>query len=43
VVWTASSLIGVPRVFAVMSSPSRIGTPEAQQRREVRQNRATAT
>jgi hypothetical protein len=40
---TASSMIALPAVRAVMSRPSRIGTPEASSVDSVRQNRATAT
>ena len=39
---TASSMIELPAVFAVISRPSRIGTPEAMSVDSVRQNRATA-
>ena len=38
----ASSTIALPDVFAVISSPSRIGTPELISVDSVRQNRATA-
>ena len=38
----ASSTIALPEVFAVISSPSRIGTPELISVDRVRQNRATA-
>ena len=38
----ASSTIALPAVLAVISSPSRIGTPEAMSVDSVRQNRATA-
>ena len=43
VFWMASSMMALPAVFAVMSRPSRIGTPEASSVDSVRQNRATAT
>ena len=39
----AFSMIALPDVFAVMSRPSRIGTPEQISVDSVRQNRATAT
>ena len=39
---TASSTIELPEVFAVISRPSRIGTPELINVDNVRQNRATA-
>ena len=38
----ASSTIALPEVFAVISRPSRIGTPELSSVASVRQNRATA-
>ncbi len=38
----ASSTIALPAVFAVISRPSRIGTPELISVDSVRQNRATA-
>ena len=38
----ASSTIALPAVRAVISSPSRIGTPEAIKVESVRQKRATA-
>ena len=38
----ASSMIALPEVFAVMSRPSRIGTPDDISVDSVRQNRATA-
>ncbi len=38
----ASSTIALPEVFAVISSPSRIGTPELMSVDSVRQKRATA-
>ena len=34
VFWIASSMMALPAVRAVMSRPSRIGTPEREQRRE---------
>ena len=42
VAWMASSMMALPAVRAVMSRPSRIGTPEAISVDSVRQNRATA-
>ena len=39
---SASSTTALPQVEAVMSSPSRIGTPDAMSVPSVRQNRATA-
>jgi hypothetical protein len=42
VTWIASSMMALPAVRAVMSRPSRIGTPEAISVDSVRQNRATA-
>ena len=39
---TASSTIELPAVLAVISRPSRMGTPEAMSVESVRQNRATA-
>ena len=39
---TASSTMALPAVRAVMSRPSRIGTPELMSVARVRQNRATA-
>ena len=38
-----SSIIALPAVFAVISRPSRIGTPEEMSVASVRQNLATAT
>ena len=38
----ASSMIALPAVFAVISRPSRIGTPELISVDSVRQKRATA-
>ena len=42
VTWMASSMMALPDVRAVMSRPSRIGTPDAISVDSVRQNRATA-
>ena len=42
VFWIASSMTALPAVRAVMSSPSRIGTPDDSSVDSVRQNRATA-
>ena len=42
VVWMASSMMALPAVLAVMSRPSRIGTPDAISVDSVRQKRATA-
>src|SRR5436190_2007857 len=42
VVRIASSMIALPEVLAVMSRPSRIGTPDAISVESVRQKRATA-
>ena len=42
VTMTASSTIELPAVFAVISRPSRIGTPELISVDRVRQKRATA-
>ena len=42
VFWIASSITAFPAVRAVMSSPSRIGTPELMSVDSVRQKRATA-
>ena len=39
---TASSMMALPAVLAVISRPSRIGTPEAVRVPRVRQKRATA-
>ena len=39
----ASSMIALPASCAVISRPSRIGTPELSSVESVRQNRATAT
>ena len=39
----APSMMALPDVLAVMSRPSRIGTPELISVDSVRQNRATAT
>ena len=39
---TASSMTALPDVRAVISRPSRIGTPELMSVASVRQNRATA-
>ncbi len=41
--FTAVSTTALPDVFAVMSRPARIGTPELIKVLRVRQNRATAT
>jgi hypothetical protein len=42
VFWMASSMTALPAVRAVMSRPSRIGTPEESSVDSVRQKRATA-
>ncbi|MND07974.1 hypothetical protein D3C83_303070 [compost metagenome] len=39
----ACSMTALPDVLAVMSRPSRMGTPELSSVASVRQNRATAT